>query len=190
MLRKLLFSAVGSIFSKNTPVAIVVAVLLSVACLRIHDLYRPFKSRTSNHVQACCLIALCCQYFVGMLIKLNAVGGTDSDDTMGVLLVLLLVVVFGVVVCAIGLAVSGVYQKVSFGQFYDVILCPATVTCNTIPKVLEKRKLDAKLEQHPHLFSEELEQHLIKYDDLLFGRVIGQGAHGTGTSIHCSIWSR
>lgn len=153
--RKLLLSIVGSFFGTKSPSAVATALLLSVAFLILHSTYHPYKSRQLNILQFCCLLVLMFFYFMGLLLKLDAVAQTDSNR-VGVLLVSTLAMVLITVLVMVACEIWAVRKH-----------------------ILEKRKIDAKLDQHPEIFQGELQAYLINYDELKLVNVVDRGAYGT-----------
>ena len=155
MVRKLLMSVIGSFWSTQSPMAIATALLLSVFFLLLQAMYQPYVSPLCNRVQQACLAATSFFYFAGLMLQFRKFQ-VENQDTLGVLLVLLLVLALCSVAYAIVLMVLEVHKQ-----------------------VLEKRKLDKELAQKPDLFNAEEHGSLIDYSELMFGKVLGRGAQGT-----------
>ena len=100
MIRKLILSVVGALWSSQSCISIATALLLSVVFLILQFQYQPFKSKICNNIQQCCLSSLSLLYFGGLLLKVDAVEKSDQD-AVGVLLVVVLVAVICAVVFAI-----------------------------------------------------------------------------------------
>jgi hypothetical protein len=105
MIRKLLLSVVGSFWSTKSTMCIVTAFLISAGFLIVHTSYFPFKASVLNRVQTLALMMLTLLYFIGVLLQTETVEDSDRED-LGVLMVVLLL---GVLVSAIGAAVLEMY---------------------------------------------------------------------------------
>lgn len=160
MLRKLVLSIIGSFWSSQSPMAIATALLLSVVFLVLHASYWPFKAWELNLLQMNSLIVLSLMYFAGLLLRVNAVGHSD-EASLGVMLIVILVMVLLAVICMITTEIWVVHRR-----------------------VIRKKQLDEKLNQHPEIFNAELDQHLIEYSKLIMGEVLGQGANGQVREAH------
>ena len=79
IVRKLLLSTVGSFWSDKSPMAVAVALLISIAFLVTQSLYEPFKVRACNRIQQLLMQCLTLFYFAGLLIKVDVVEVADQQ---------------------------------------------------------------------------------------------------------------
>jgi hypothetical protein len=93
MIRKLVLSCIACLWSSKTVTCIASAFLLSTIFLLAHALYYPFKREGVNRLQMLCLLTLQLIYFLGVLMKAQALEAKDAED-LGVLLVVLLALLF------------------------------------------------------------------------------------------------
>jgi len=121
MFRKLLFSTIGSFWSNKGTMSVATALLLSVVFLVVQHRYTPFKSSACNRTQECCLCALSLLYFAGLLLKVDAVGASEQES-LGDMLVALLVMVFAMVLAVIVNEVHSLAKAVRVARHCAVVL--------------------------------------------------------------------
>jgi len=121
MFRKLLFSTIGSFWSNKGTMSVATALLLSVVFLVVQHRYTPFKSSACNRTQECCLCALSLLYFAGLLLKVDAVGASEQES-LGDMLVALLVMVFAMVLAVIVNEVYSLAKAVQVARHCAVVL--------------------------------------------------------------------
>ena len=89
MVRKLLLSVIGSMWSTKSVTCIATGLIISLIFQLLHTHWSPWKLPACNRLQTICLSVLNLVYVAGLLLKTEAVEASDQRD-LGVLLVVLL----------------------------------------------------------------------------------------------------
>eukprot|EP00935_MAST-01C_sp_MAST-1C-sp1_P000738 g738.t1 len=153
MLRKLLLSVIGAFWSTTSTMLIATALLISLAFQLLHTHYSPFRSKGLNRLQQLSLTVLSLTYFIGLLLRTQAADESDADS-IGDLLVVLL--------CAVFVAVAyGIWTEMQELQKWKEEV--KTIKTNTA---------------EDELYDPQLHDHIIAYEDLTLGKVLGEGAEG------------
>eukprot|EP00935_MAST-01C_sp_MAST-1C-sp1_P001113 g1113.t1 len=154
MARKLLLSVVSAFWSTQSTMCVATALLLSMFFQLVHTHYQPFRSHGLNVLQQLSLTVLSLTYFIGLLLRAKVV---DSDDEAGVgsLLILLLCAVFAAVAYALW------HEVQEFRRWKKEVI-----------------HMQAQMEEDP-LYDPKVQEHVIAFEDLVLGKVLGQGAEGT-----------
>jgi hypothetical protein len=105
VIRKLILSVVGSFWSNKGPMAIAVALFMSVVFLVLQHHYQPFKSKLCNQVQQIEMQCLCFVYFAGLLLRVQVAAEEGEKGAIGRLLVWMVVLVLLSMLTAVGLQV-------------------------------------------------------------------------------------
>jgi hypothetical protein len=108
MTRKLLLACSGAFWGNKSAMCVGTALLISAGFHLLHAHYRPYKSGTANGLQHVCLGTLTLLYFIGLLVKVSHEGTTkgaavarDDLESIGQLMIVLIVFAIVLVVCAI-----------------------------------------------------------------------------------------
>jgi hypothetical protein len=111
MLRKLMLSVVGALWSQKSVTCIATALLLSGSFQVLHSCYWPFKTPGCNQLQQICLSVLNTVYIAGLMLKTETIEAGDQRD-LGLLLVSLLVTAMLAVVLAVVLEIRELMRVV------------------------------------------------------------------------------
>ena len=121
MLRKLLLSVVGALWTQKSVTCVATALVLSATFQVLHTAYWPFKSRGCNQLQQICLSVLNIVYIAGLLLKTKSLETRDQED-LGILLVLLLAVATLAVVLGIVFEVRELLRAVTRTRILAFVL--------------------------------------------------------------------
>jgi hypothetical protein len=133
--------------------SIAAAMTISAFYLGLHLTYQPFEKPVLNRLQTLALTVLTLLYFIGVLLKTETVDDEDRES-LGVLMLLLLLSVFLSVIMATWSEVRTVMQWVHQIHYAK-----------------------AEVEMSP-VFDPSLKDSIIAVSELQMGDVIGQGSEG------------
>jgi hypothetical protein len=153
MMRKLMLSVVGALWSTKSTTCVSTAMLISVMFYGLHCHYYPFRSMSCNRLQTLCLTVLSLVYFVGVLLKTETVESADRDN-MGWFMIFLMFSIFMVVAFLFVIEIQAIRRWAE-----DIHKAKASISADP-------------------LYDPALQPHIIDPTQLKLGKVLGQGAEG------------